>query len=174
MNLNEFGLENFKNIQEIIKFTDQKAGFLLVVYGFVLTAFIEASKDLVFCNPVNCASRIEAVQSIFTFIVGFILIIAIAYQFYILIFRILKPRSANHYKNNELSLFYFGHICKMEPVEFSDKFDNLNDESIKVEIKKQIYEVSKIAAMKTKSFNHCLFFIMPTVFLIVAFCLLSL
>lgn len=33
-------LENFKNIQELIKFADQKASGLLVVYGFLITIYI--------------------------------------------------------------------------------------------------------------------------------------
>ena len=48
MEKQEFALESFKNIQQLIQFTDQKSGAILVVSGLVLTVFLEFSKNLVF------------------------------------------------------------------------------------------------------------------------------
>ena len=41
-------LENFKNIQELIKFADQKASGLLVVHGFLISIYINFFEDTKF------------------------------------------------------------------------------------------------------------------------------
>jgi len=53
-----FSLESYKNIQELIKFTDQKAGVLLVISGIVLSTFLQFSNKFVLF-PLVSASPFE-------------------------------------------------------------------------------------------------------------------
>lgn len=39
-------IDNFKNIKELIRFTDQKAGAILMMYRFILSAFIQRTNNL--------------------------------------------------------------------------------------------------------------------------------
>ncbi len=41
-----YALESFKNIQDLIKFADQKAGAILVVIGLIFTAFVQYLSNL--------------------------------------------------------------------------------------------------------------------------------
>jgi hypothetical protein len=43
-----YALESFKNIQDLIKFTDQKSSAVLVVIGLVFTAFVQYIEKLTF------------------------------------------------------------------------------------------------------------------------------
>ncbi|ESS66027.1 hypothetical protein MGMO_216c00020 [Methyloglobulus morosus KoM1] len=48
MEKQNFALESIKNIQELIRFIDQKSGAVLLVSGLIMTAFLEFSKELIF------------------------------------------------------------------------------------------------------------------------------
>lgn len=134
MNKIGFSLEDFKNIQELIRFTDQKAGAILVAYGFILTIFIECSKNLTILNPLKLTGFITIFCSIGTFISGLILIANMAYQMYFIITQILKPRLCSNYLTDKLSLFYFDHISKMTNEEFQERFRNLTEGEILDEV----------------------------------------
>jgi hypothetical protein len=152
-----FAIENFKNIQELIRFMDQKAGVLLIMYSCVVSTFIEFSKGLCFINPFVYKNTLI---SIFTFITGICLIILCLYQIYCIIFKIILPRKAHNYNSNETCLYYFGHIANFNKGQFLNEFNQLNDAKILEVILGQIYEVSKIMKQKSENFitaAKCLF-----------------
>ncbi|UYZ19944.1 Pycsar system effector family protein [Mesobacillus jeotgali] len=160
MDKREMIFENFKNIQDLIKFIDQKAGALLVLYGFLLTAFIEFSKKLSFVNINEITGLNEKILSFLTLITGLALVLFITYQFYIIIVLILKPRTAKHYQTGESSLFYYYHISKIGKEQLIDQYKSMDEDALTVNLLGQVFEVSKILDKKTvyfaKTTNHLL------------------
>jgi len=168
-----FAFENLRNIQDLIKFIDQKAGALLVVYGFILTAFIDFAKRLKFVNVFELNGVIEIVLSILTFVVGIGLVFFITYQLYIIIVLILKPRIAGHYAPQELSVMYYEHICQMGKVRLLQEFNALNEQTLANEILGQVFEVSKILDKKSKYLAKTMNYLLYTIIGLLFFILLS-
>jgi len=102
-----FALKSFENIQELIRLIDQKSGAVLLVSGLILTAFLELSKDLVF----NFKSL--SYVGVATFMFGAITALLLISTIYLSVFKILRPRLAEHYSGNEFSLIYFNHLAAM-------------------------------------------------------------
>lgn len=148
MNKIQFSLESFKNIQDLIKFTDQKTGAVLVLSGVLLTALFRISRELVFIE-LNQAKPIEIV----TFIFGTLTFISLFITIYISINKILKPRLAKNYKSEELSLFYFEHLSKLGRDKIHSKYKALKEDDILKLIVDQQYEISKILESKIKFLN---------------------
>lgn len=144
-----FTLESFKNIQELIKFTDQKSGGVLVVAGLELTVFLNVVDKLIF------KTNSFGVYSVVVFVLGVItagLLIAIVY---VSVFKVLRPQLANHYSGNEASLFYFNHLASMtDKTAMFEQFKNVDDNLILRNLTDQIFEVSKIMNRKTNAL-HC-------------------
>lgn len=145
----EFALESFKNIQELIKFTDQKSGGVLVVAGLELTAFSSCIDKLNFNN------NYSSIASITTIVLGIITTLLLVYTIYISVFKILRPRLANHYSGHNFSLFYFNHLASMtDKTEMFDKFKNIDNDKILRNFTDQIFEVSKILNMKINELHN--------------------
>lgn len=162
MDKREMAFENFKNIQDLIRFIDQKAGALLILYGFILTSFIEYSKKLKFVNPISFNDNYKSILSVLTLLVGLVLILLIIYQFYIIIILILKPRGAKHYLNGETSLFYNEHISLIGKQQFVQQFSNMDEEKLTEDLLGQVFEVSKILEHKSKNFSKTTSYILLT------------
>ena len=146
-----FALESFKNIQELIKFLDQKSGAVLLVSGLILTVFLEFSKVLVF----NFESFSYA--SVVTFAFGLTTSASLIYTIYLSIFRILRPRLAMHYCGNECSLLYFNHLSTMsDKPTMLEEFKKLDDESILKNLTDQIFEVSKVLDTKVAELHSAM------------------
>lgn len=153
MDNQSFALESFKNIQELIRFIDQKANGVLLVSGLILTAFLEFSKALVF------RFSSVSVAGFLTFLFGVTTIGLLSYVIYISIFEILRPQLEKNYSSNEASLLYFKHLAEIkDKALIQQKFKNLNDDSILESISDQIFEVSRILDVKIielrKSMNY--------------------
>ncbi|MEK4718099.1 Pycsar system effector family protein [Priestia sp. FSL W8-0524] len=141
--------ENLRNIQDLIKFMDQKAGALFVVYGFIITIFVEFSKRLKFVNLLELDSFGEIILSSITFLIGTVLIFYMAYQLYLIVVFILKPRKSMHYNPQHLSVMYYGHISEMGKSNFVQKFEDMEDKELTKEVLEQVFEVSKIMEQKS-------------------------
>lgn len=139
-----YSLESFKNIQDLIKFADQKAGAVLIVVGLIFTAFVQYLENLAF------STKTITPLSMLTFLSGFATILCVSVVLYYSIFKILKPRFAKNYQAGELSTFYFEHISKMNK-EIHKKYETINDESILKDIIDQQIEVSNILNEKNKN-----------------------
>lgn len=152
----EFAIEDFKNIQELIKFVDQKSGVLLVVYGFLLTTFVEITKNLTFINPFKLTSILSKILSISCFLGGTSFVIVSLIQIYVILFRIIQPKLASNYNNRDVCLYYFDHIATLTKQTFITRFGTLtNTNKMTNEVLSQIYEVSKILKNKQKYFCIC-------------------
>lgn len=168
MDKNVFALESFKNIQELIKFTDQKTGGVLVVLGLVLTVFLSCVDKLNFNNDYSSKVKIIVIIS------GIITIGLVIYTVYVSIFNILRPRLANHYSGNDASLLYFQHLASMtDKTAMFEKFKALNDESILRTISDQIFEVSKILDKKIAELHKSMNFLFYSIISLLIFISLS-
>jgi hypothetical protein len=168
MTRSSFALESFKNVQEIIRFIDAKAGAILVVYGIVLTVFLEFCSGLKFVNPNDIVGLRESIISIVTLIIGVIIVISLVYQLYYTIIQILNPKLASNYKEDERSIFYFWHIAEMKKNELLQRYQTATEEVIIEEIVGQLFEVSRILKIKTYRLKQAMRFL----FIIILFTLL--
>lgn len=160
MNKVQFSLESFKNIQDLIKFTDQKTGAVLVLSGVLLTALFRVLRELVFIPPLQ-ATFIE----IITFIFGLMTFTSLFIIVYISINKILKPRLAKNYNSDDSSIFYFEHLSKLGKENIYLKYAELKEDDMIRFIVDQQYEISKILELKIKFLNIAFMFL----FLSVAF-----
>lgn len=165
MEREEYLLENFKNIQELIKFIDQKANFLMAVYAFMMTSFVAITKNLTFVSP---SSTIEKL----IFFVGASFIGWTIYQIYIIIFKIVRPRKAKNYNPNEASTFYFGHIKNMDRNDF---LATVRDANLNVgnEISCQIFEVAKILNKKMDAISDVTGQLFGSIIILIIFTILT-
>jgi hypothetical protein len=172
MDKNDLMLHNHTNIQELIRFIDQKAGALLVIYGFIFTATIEFSKDLKLINPFALKGW-DFIHSTLLFLSGIFLILLLIYQFYYILFKVIKPRSAQNYTQEEASVLYFDHISKRTKADYLIHYSGISDIDIKNEMLAQIYEISCIMSQKSERFNSILKYLFLTVLLLLIFIFLS-
>lgn len=173
MDKDELMLFSHSNIQELIRFIDQKAGALLVIYGFIFTATIEFAKDLKFIDPFVLKKGWDTFQSILLFADGFFLLAILIYQVYFILFEVIKPREAKNYTQGESSVLYFGHISKLSKDHFVTKYESISEEDIKTEMLKQIHEISCIMSRKSENFNSILKYLFGTLFSLLLFIYLS-
>lgn len=146
MDRTSFALESFKNMQDLIKFSDQKAAAILVVSGVIFTAFFKFSSSLTISSTFNFLS-------VLTFISLFLTASSLIIVVYVVTMRILKPRLAESYNDDELSLYYFEHIAYMGKAHLKIEYENLDDEKIREFLIDQQYEVSKILKRKIENLN---------------------
>lgn len=164
----EFALESFKNIQDLIKFTDQKANAVLVISGLILTAFLHFSNDLVFVS-FNKATIVE----ILSFLAGMLTIVGLVIVIYISIHNILKPRLAKNYEKKDLSLFYFEHINALGKKKIHTEYKELEEHKMLTLILDQQFEVSKILNLKIKALNKAFFILFVSVIILLIFIVLT-
>lgn len=152
MDKTDFALENYKNIQELIKFIDQKASILLVVYSLIISGFISVMSDFKIVNPFKYSSTKELVITLIMMVLSILLVVLLIYQLYLIIYRVLLPRKPKYYSTSKKSLYYFNHISEFTKKEFIISFNKLDNEKIMTTILEQIYEVSNILKQKEKAF----------------------
>lgn len=166
MEKHDFALESFKNIQELIRFIDQKSGAVLLVSGLILTAFLEYSKELGFDY------KNISYTGFFTFLFGMTTIFLLVYVIYLSIFKILRPRLAKYYPDSE-SLIYFEHLAAMDRTVIPERFNNLTDDIILKNITDQIFEISKILTSKTNELHNSMNYLFYSIPSLLAFILTS-
>lgn len=166
MEKTEFALESFKNTQELIKFVEQKSGAVLIITGLIFTGYIEFLKDLEFSSSYNFFSIVTFVFSIIT---ALSLIIVV----YISIFKVLKPRFAKNYQENEFSLLYYKHVCKIGKDEIYDKYKDLTDKKVLKDIISQKFEISKILEEKTNKLGVSFNYLFVSIFSLIVFIISS-
>lgn len=162
----QYAIESFKNIQELIKFCDQKAGALLVVYGFILTLFTDNSKLLV----VGLDKQNPAI-SVIIFSIGIMLLLLMIVQSYLIIIWILKPQLANNYSASDSCLYYFEHIALSEKSELVTCINNLDDNRMLTDVSTQIFEVSKVLYKKMRVLGYSFQLTLTSIILLISFVL---
>lgn len=89
----------------MIRFADQKAGAVLVVYGFLITIYLEIGKSLSFA--IGNTSR----AGVCTFIIGVISGALILNEVINLFIKVIKPRLAKGYNAEDRCIYYFEHVA---------------------------------------------------------------
>lgn len=154
MNRIAFALESFKNIQDLIKFVDQKTGAVLVIAGIISTGYFQYIDDLEF-TPLDEVS----IWGFICFFVSMICTFCLLIIFYKTIFNILRPRIAKHYKQCDYSLFYYGHIVKETKEKLFDEYKELSEEAMLLSVIEQQFEVSQILQIKNDELIKTLFWL---------------
>lgn len=168
MDKGNFALESFKNIQELIRFIDQKSGAVFVISGLALTAFIEFAKELKFVS-FNESSFV----GIICFLAGLFSVLSLLAVIWISIFKVLKPRLAKNYSETDHSLFYFEHLSKNVKDQIEEQYKNLTDDVMIRQLIDQQFEVSQILEQKTKYLSLCFNFLFISIISLVLFILTS-
>ncbi len=163
MKKTEFALETFKNLQDLVKFIDQKISATLVISGLILTVYLSLSKNIVFSefSKINLIGIIVFLSSLLTLIS----IIVVIYK----TIMILKPRLAKNYESNEKSLFYFEHISAMSKEQIINKYNELDENTILKQIIDQQYEVSLILNKKTIELNKSFTYLFVSILSLIIF-----
>jgi Ca2+/Na+ antiporter len=161
-----YALESFKNIQDLIKFADQKAGAVLIVVGLIFTAFVQYLEKLTFSTD-----NVTTIGTI-TFLTGLATLICMIVVLYYSVFKILKPRFAKNYQEGELSTFYFEHISKVNK-ELHVKYENISDEDMLKDIIDQQIEVSHILNEKNENLAKSFIWLFAALFASMVFIILS-
>jgi hypothetical protein len=149
MNKTEFAFESFRNIQELIRFTDQKAGAVLLFTGVLLPFYESMIRNVEFIGV-----ETWSIMSIIAFLTSLITLLLLLATITILIFLILKPRLATNYGDNEKSLFYFEHIASANKDSLVESFQKLDEYTELKAVMDQTYEISKILVSKTKYLSY--------------------
>ncbi|RDG30557.1 hypothetical protein DV872_16185 [Oceanispirochaeta sp. M1] len=140
----DFLLNSYNNTQELIRFTDQKVGSVLILCGIEISVFITIFNSLEF-SFYNLSFF-----SISTFLFGLIFCISIITILFLSIHKILKPRYAKHYKKNNYSLYYFEHVALNSKSKLMKRTRTLSIKKMERIITDQLYEVSGILYKKNK------------------------
>ncbi len=173
MDNKQFTLENFKNIQQLIVFLHNKASAVIVVDGFALTIFIGFAKDLQFNFNIFSATPMSQVLSCMTFMCALLFVSLIIFQLHYVIFKIISPTLANHYKQEQLSLMYFEHIASMEKSDFHNQIKVLGSDELLEQLTGQVYEVAKILTSKTARLHKAIRLLFASLIVLAVFCFLS-
>lgn len=173
MDKTSFALEDFKNIQELIRFVDQKAGAVLVIYIFILTTFIGIATQLNFINPFKLPNATSMIFSCLTFLSGVAIVGLMIFQIYYIIFEVIKPKKAKNYCESENCLFYFDHISNIKKSDFMKKFKDIHEQDLLDEVTSQIYEVANILSVKSEKFNIVLRYLFASLGTLLAYTLFS-
>jgi len=126
----------------MIRFADQKAGAVLVVYGFLITIYIEIGKNLVLT-----LSNLT-ILGIFIFIIGLVSGLLILNEVMCLFVKVIRPRLANGYNANEKCIYYFEHVANCSRSEIVESIISIDEVKMVSEIATQIHENSKILVSK--------------------------
>ncbi|KTS72312.1 hypothetical protein NS115_24415, partial [Paenibacillus jamilae] len=168
MSNSTFALESLRNIQELIRFIDTKASALLVVYGLILTVFMDTAKKMSFLN-ITKLNFYNALVSVLVLIVGLTLSFLLIYQLYFIIMQVLKPRLSFNYKEEEHSIFYFEHVASMKKSDVVKGYLTANEATMVEEIVGQVYEVSKIMKIKTHRLKKAMEYLFVNLILLLVY-----
>lgn len=153
MDKNTYLLESFKNIQELIRFTDQKIAGILVVCSILISVFLSKSSDLIITT-----NAVEPINLII-FLIGATFLAILSIIMYLSTFKVLKPRYASNYTAGTYSTFYFEHIALNDKSVLYKAIDELGEDNIENELKDQIFEISKILYRKNKATSQIMWLI---------------
>ena len=145
---NDFLLEKFKDIQELIRFADQKVAVVLVFIGLEITAVLGVLNNYTPKNYLNFGD----ITLLFFVILFFG---SVAWCLYIATIKILCPRFAlsdEKYKESD-NPFYFGDISKATEEEFIVKAKEITKEDINISLSKELHACSKILVKKLLNCN---------------------
>lgn len=166
----DFALESFKNIQDLIRFIDQKAGALLVVYGLLITAFLEGVKGLTFVNPFALGAK-QVTFSIVTFLLGAFTVVHLAYSIWFVLNGIIKPRTCK--SEAARSVFYYEHICGMLRSDFITTCREMSDDELLTQVLDQVYEVAVIMHEKSDKLTTAIKNLLVSIGVLLTFLLMS-
>ncbi|GAB5424210.1 MAG: hypothetical protein Crog4KO_13570 [Crocinitomicaceae bacterium] len=168
MKKEEFALESFKNIQELIRFIDQKSGAVLVIAGLAFTGYIEFVDELQFV-PIDEAGFL----GVTCFLSGLCTVLCLIAVIWISIFKVLKPRLAKNYSAGEHSLFYFEHLSKLGKASTLAEYGSLTDDKMLKQLIDQQFEISQIMEKKTENLGLSFNFLFASIIALVVFVLTS-
>lgn len=163
-----YSIESFKNIQDLIKFADQKAGAVLVLAGLILTEYIQFLGTLKF-SGLECITFL----GILTFITSITTFSSLLFVLCMTIFDVLKPKTAKHYDKKELSLFYYEHIYHAGKNKIATEYESIDENIMLKNIIDQQHEISAILKRKTFALSKIFNWLFVSIISVIIFIFLS-
>ncbi len=151
MNKIDYTFQNFKNLQTLIKFMDEKANAILIITGLILNIYFFTLKNLSFKLSTSIS-----IKNFFIFLFSLLVFLSLLSIFYLLLFKIFFPRKAKKYSFKRNSYFYFEHIALRDKNDFLKEYDELNERKMETDIIEQVYELSIILEKKFKMLSYVL------------------
>ncbi len=155
-------LQNELNrVSDWIQSADKKSAFLSAYYSGIFLGTV-SFKGIVISSISNfenwglCLYTILIIITIGLFILGIFFLISSVF-----------PRLKN--TNTNKSLFYFGNVAKLKPIDYFNEMEKLTEEDAKKQISEQIYTNSIIADQKmnnVKNSTKCLFVLVVLLFVL--------
>jgi hypothetical protein len=164
----DFALASFKNIQDLIKYVDQKSSAVLLMTGLSFTGYLKFLEGLTFSINDNLTFL-----GVMTFISSLSAVFCLIMVVYISIFKVLKPRVAKHYSEDEVSLFYYEHIFQTGKESIIEQYKTINNDAMLKNILDQQHEVSNILNEKRKYLGTSFSWLFATFVSVIIFILLS-
>ena len=165
--------ESFKNIQELIRFIDQKANFLVLAYGIVMGFFVNSTKELNIFIGFKKYIGYKFFISCILFLMGAFIIIISLYFVWILLFKVIKPRYPK--VEVESSYFFYASILQKPKLDYIKEVRNLEYDGNEIidGINSQIYEVSKVLKEKSINLEKAINGLFCLIALVTVFCILE-
>jgi hypothetical protein len=143
-----FARHNFDNLQSLIRLADAKAGFFASFLLFLAASTFPVGKDAVTkLRWTVCGGFLSSGIYLLSF-----LILAVAFIWsFVLLFRIVEPRRAKHYRSAELGheLLYYEHVASHpNNDEYHAAVSAASSELILRNLTDQIYELGDICRRK--------------------------
>jgi len=143
MDKTTFALESFKNIQDLIKFVDQKSAAVMVFTGLIFTGYLQFLTKL---RLENCSNI--TISGILVFLTSSMTFFSLIFVIYNTLFNVLKARIAMYYNGEDLSLLYYEHIYIAGKEKILQQYNSLEEGNILINIIEQQFEVSSILHQK--------------------------
>ncbi len=155
-------LQNELNrVSEWIRFSDTKSAFLSAYYSGIFLGIFSFKE-----NIISSISNFKD-GALYPYIVVIVITISLFILGVFFLISSVFPRLKN--LNTDKSLFYFGNIAKLKPVDYFNEMEELTEEEAKKQIVEQIHTNSIIAKQKmnnVKKSTKCLFGLMISVFIL--------
>jgi hypothetical protein len=173
-----YEIDSFKNIQELIRFIDQKAAVLLVVNGLLLTIFFQTYLDdaiiLLWNQSVGATNGISCcLYRCVYFLSGISYFVCSCFVVYMSLAKVLCPRLARE-DCIKGDLFYFQSIAKMPIDDYKERCLSADAEhNLKVHVLEQTHVVSGVLVSKTKELKRSIYTFLTGAFSFIIFCIMN-
>jgi hypothetical protein len=159
--MGKYEIDSFKNIQELIRFSDQKAGVMLVVQGVFMTLFFRSfGPSLEVLSLVGKVDR-STYMTYTVAVISILFVVSGALVFWLCLHCVIRPKLAGEDVKCPGPLFYFETISRMSPRNFERNYNKLNEEEVESQILEQTHIIAERMTEKTGKLNHaadCLLF----------------
>jgi hypothetical protein len=144
------GWEAYKQVQDLIRFIDQKAGALSALYLFGAATFFSRAEGVPWHHLAQPRPGPWAILGLFVAVLFLVITTA---QLVVLLNNIVRPRTDTPASGNQ-NLFYYEHVAAMELADFLQQAGSKSEQELLNDLYAQVHEVSQIAQQKVRHLSN--------------------